>query len=77
MGAKTTTIKSHNFQSNKLTKIIIMSDLKVFASPERYVQGRNATEQLGAEMKKLGMKEPVIVVSSGTPRRLLEATWTK
>ena len=75
MGAKTNH-QSHNFQSNELTKII-MSDLKVFASPERYVQGRNATEQLGAEMKKLGMKEPVIVVSSGTPRRLLEATWTK
>ena len=75
MGAKTNH-QSHNFQSNELTKII-MSDLKVFASPERYVQGRNATEQLGAEMKKLGMKEPIIVVSSGTPRRLLEATWTK
>eukprot|EP00521_Asterionellopsis_glacialis_P012780 CAMPEP_0195305112 /NCGR_PEP_ID=MMETSP0707-20130614/35696_1 /TAXON_ID=33640 /ORGANISM="Asterionellopsis glacialis, Strain CCMP134" /LENGTH=372 /DNA_ID=CAMNT_0040369137 /DNA_START=37 /DNA_END=1155 /DNA_ORIENTATION=+ len=54
-----------------------MADLKVFASPERYVQGRNATEQLGAEMQKLNMKGPVVVVSTATPRRLLEEKWAK
>jgi glycerol dehydrogenase len=64
------------FQKNKKTKTAV-TDLKVFASPERYVQGRNATQQLGAEMKKLGMKGPVIIVSSQSPRRLLEATWSK
>jgi glycerol dehydrogenase len=53
------------------------SELKVFASPERYVQGRNATDHLGAEMKKLCLKGPVVVVTSGTPKRLLEQRWTK
>lgn len=43
----------------------ISSNLKVFASPERYVQGRDATKCLGDEMKKLNMKGPVIVISSG------------
>jgi glycerol dehydrogenase len=51
--------------------------LQVFASPERYVQGRNATSQLGSEMKKLGMKGPVVVVSSSTPRKLLGPIWEK
>ena len=51
--------------------------LKVFASPERYVQGPNAMQYLGNEMKKLDMKGPVLVVSSETPRNLLEETWRK
>lgn len=51
--------------------------LKVFAAPERYVQGRNATAQLGEEMKKLGMKGPVIIVASSTPKRLLSKTWSE
>ena len=51
--------------------------LKVFASPERYVQGRNAVEELGSEMKKLDMKGPVVVISSETPKLLLESSWTK
>jgi glycerol dehydrogenase len=51
--------------------------LKVFASPERYVQGRNATDHLGAEMKKLDLMGPVVIVTSGTPKRLLEKRWTK
>ena len=49
--------------------------LKVFASPERYVQGPNAMKYLGNEMKKLNMKGPVLVVSSETPRTLLEEIW--
>jgi glycerol dehydrogenase len=65
--------------NHKITPLNIMpsSTLKVFASPERYVQGRNATEHLGTEMKKLAMKGPVVIVSSGSPMRLLEATWEK
>jgi glycerol dehydrogenase len=54
-----------------------MSHLMVFASPERYVQGRNATSQLGEEMRKLGMEGPIVILTSGSPRRLLEDTWAR
>eukprot|EP01083_Nonionella_stella_P060821 158619_1 len=54
-----------------------MSALKVFGSPEKYVQGPYATVYLGSEMKKLGMQGPVVTVSSGTPRRMLGPTWEK
>ena len=54
-----------------------MSDLKVFASPERYVQGRGASKHLGAEMQKLGIKGPVVVVASPTPERLCGANWSQ
>lgn len=53
------------------------SRLKTFGSPEKYVQGRNATAHIGIEMKKLGMKSPVVVVSTSTPLRLLGSTWRK
>lgn len=59
---------SNNGSSNRL---------KVFGSPERYVQGRNAIAHIGTEMSKLGMKGPVVIVSSDTPRRLLGSTWAK
>lgn len=49
--------------------------LSVFCSPARYTQGRNATESLGAEMAKLGLPGPVLIVASRSARRLLEATW--
>ena len=52
-----------------------MSQLKAFGSPEKYVQGPNATAHLGEEMLKLGMKGPVVVVSSGTPKRILGSIW--
>jgi hypothetical protein len=32
------------------------SDLKIFGSPEKYVQGNKATAFLGEEMKKLGLQ---------------------
>eukprot|EP01083_Nonionella_stella_P037785 102990_1 len=54
-----------------------MSALKVFGSPEKYVQGPNATSHLGSEMKKLGLQGPVVVVSTGTPKRMLGPTWEK
>ena len=54
-----------------------MSHLKTFGSPEKYVQGPNVTAHLGKEMVKLGMKGPVVVVSSGTPLRILGPIWAK
>ncbi len=54
-----------------------MSHLKTFGSPEKYVQGPNATAHLGTEMAKLDMKGPVVVVSSGTPSRILGSIWAK
>ncbi len=53
------------------------SDLKVFASPERYVQGKDATAHLGEEMKKIGLEGPVLIVSSNTPKLLLETKWSQ
>lgn len=54
-----------------------MSNLKTFGSPEKYVQGPNATAHLGDEMMKLGMKGPVIVVATRTPLRILGPIWAK
>jgi glycerol dehydrogenase len=54
-----------------------MSQIKVFGSPEKYVQGPNVTAHLGEEMAKLGMKGPVVIVASPTPRRLLGSLWEK
>jgi len=53
------------------------SDLKIFGSPEKYVQGNKATAFLGEEMKKLGLKSPVVIVSSNTPYKLLHEEWDK
>jgi glycerol dehydrogenase len=49
--------------------------LSIFCAPARYVQGRNATVALGAEMKKLGLDGTALVVAGRTPARLLAATW--
>jgi glycerol dehydrogenase len=51
--------------------------LGVFCAPGRYVQGRDATAQLGDEMTKVGLAGPALVVASPSPRRLLAATWEK
>jgi glycerol dehydrogenase len=51
--------------------------LSVFCSPSRYVQGRDATEQLGPEMLALGFTGPALIVASPSPRRLLEAVWER
>ncbi|MGE5289544.1 MAG: glycerol dehydrogenase [Micromonosporaceae bacterium] len=51
--------------------------VRVFCSPSRYVQGRDATERLGAEMSALGLKGPALIVASPSPRRLLEPVWQK
>ncbi len=51
--------------------------LSVFCSPSRYVQGREATEQLGPEMLAMGLVGPALIVASPSPRRLLEAVWAR
>ncbi|WP_069162337.1 glycerol dehydrogenase [Nocardia altamirensis] len=51
--------------------------LSVFSSPGHYVQGRNATEQLGAEMKRLGLDGPVQIVAGGSAQRLLGEVWER
>lgn len=55
-------------------------NLAVFASPGRYVQGRNATAKLGEQMKLCGLEGPVVIladtvsVQAGQPGRMAN-TW--
>ena len=49
--------------------------LKVFASPSRYVQGRDATASLGAELAHLGLIGPAFIVAPQPVREQLEPTW--
>ena len=37
--------------------------LKVFCAPARYTQGPHATEQLGAEIRNLGLEGPALIVA--------------
>jgi len=47
----------------------------IFCSPSRYTQGPNATQTLGTEIATLGLSGPILIVTSSSPRRLLESTW--
>lgn len=49
--------------------------LSVFCSPSRYVQGRNATGQLPAELKRLGIGGRCLIIASPTAFRLLNDLW--
>ncbi len=51
--------------------------LKVFCSPTRYTQGPHATEQLGSEMRNLGLEGPALIVAGRSAIRLLSETWEK
>jgi glycerol dehydrogenase len=51
--------------------------LAIFCSPSRYVQGRNATESLGVEMKKLGLDGPAFILAGPSARKHLEQIWSK
>jgi glycerol dehydrogenase len=51
--------------------------LKVFCSPSRYTQGPHATEQLGSEMRNLGLDGPALIVAGSTAIRLLARVWAK
>lgn len=49
--------------------------LKVFCAPARYVQGRDATQSLAAELKRLGLSGTALILASESPRRLLGEVW--
>ena len=51
--------------------------LKVFCAPARYTQGPHATEQLGAEIRNLGLDEPAIIVAGRSAIRLLSFIWER
>lgn len=49
--------------------------LSVFSSPSRYTQGKNATEELGREMKGLGLDGPALLLAGHSAHKLLATTW--
>ena len=51
--------------------------LKVFCAPARYTQGPDATEQLGPEIRKLGLEGLAFIVAGRSAVRLLSKTWAK
>jgi len=51
--------------------------LKVFCAPARYTQGLRATEQLGAEIRALGLDGPAVIVAGRSAIRLLSGTWSE
>jgi glycerol dehydrogenase len=51
--------------------------LKVFCAPTRYTQGPHATEQLGLEIRGLGLEGPALIVAGRSAIRLLSQTWAK
>jgi glycerol dehydrogenase len=51
--------------------------LKVFCAPARYTQGPSATEQLGTEIRALGLEGPAVIVAGRSAIRLLSATWSE
>jgi len=51
--------------------------LKVFCAPARYTQGPRATEQLGTEIRALGLEGPAVIVAGRSAIRLLSGTWSE
>lgn len=51
--------------------------LSVFSAPSRYVQGKDATEALGEEMRKLGLTGTALVLAGRAPAELLSEAWTR
>ena len=45
--------------------------LSVFSAPGRYVQGPDATSQLGDELRYLGFTGPVLIVASASANKIL------
>jgi glycerol dehydrogenase len=48
--------------------------LKVFCSPARYVQGRDATHELAAELIRMGLTGHVLCIAGPSARRQIEPT---
>jgi glycerol dehydrogenase len=51
--------------------------LSVFCSPCRYTQGKNATAELGRELKTLGLEGPVLILAGRSASALLADTWRR
>jgi glycerol dehydrogenase len=51
--------------------------LKIFCAPARYTQGPRATEQLGTEIRALGLEGPAIIIAGRSAIRQLSETWSK
>lgn len=51
--------------------------LAVFASPGRYVQGRNASAQLAVQLQAAGLEGPLLVCVDPVVRPLVEPAWSK
>jgi glycerol dehydrogenase len=49
--------------------------LKVFCSPSRYVQGRDATRALASELARLGIAGRALIIASPSARKALEPMW--
>ena len=49
--------------------------MRIFTAPSRYLQGRDATRELGGELIHLGLAGTVFIVASPTAVRLLSETW--
>jgi glycerol dehydrogenase len=51
--------------------------LSVFSCPSRYTQGRNATAQLGQEMRTVGLEGPALILAGRSAIQLLSEVWRK
>ncbi len=49
--------------------------LSVFSAPSRYTQGPDATLSLGAEMQRVGLQGPALVLAGRSPAKRLSETW--
>ncbi len=49
--------------------------LTLFCAPARYIQGRDATLQLGPEMAKLGLDGPAMLIAGRSAIRSLSTIW--
>lgn len=49
--------------------------LKIFCSPSRYVQGSNATAELGTQMSVVGLTGPAFIIASPRAVAAMEDTW--
>lgn len=49
--------------------------LRIFCAPARYVQGRDATRVLPAELKRLGHTGLALIIASASARKALESVW--
>jgi glycerol dehydrogenase len=51
--------------------------LSVFSCPTRYTQGKNATAQLGEEMRTIGLEGPALILAGRSAIELLSDIWRK